>query len=215
MANNGPRVFVRHLDLGYEQPAWPVVISRVSNISRYSVAHSPQVLFVCDSAAAVAVTNIRQIKDEEWLTYQIDRALRHSVSDLDNRWEIKHTEPTILEYVDAVTKPQFLNFMQTALYKITPYALLKETQAITVGYLNGSVTAKALRAKLQSNYKLADMLKIFEDPKAEQLRDAVAEYKRTWQLEAVAAQYGIDTFQILYVVNSSARAAKALQAKKK
>lgn len=204
LTKNKLQVVERVVDLGVTQPAWPVLMDTLSCVNRVLINRSPQILFVCDSLSSIELCNISQIKTDD-LKSTLRKALIYAVANpIENGWVLTSKEPSLEEYVKAVTKPQILNEIQTLLYKIAPYALRKEVQAMVISYLAGDLQQSVLRAKLQSSYKLTDILNICFDAKAENLRKAVIAFNKCKNIDLVSSEYNIHSFQILYITRSVA-----------
>jgi hypothetical protein len=182
-------------------------VDKVSTAARVPASKWPRILFVCDSPSALSQCNVLCIT--ECTTERLSAALKLATAQpVPEGWKLQRNEPTILDYVQTATKPSYLNHIQTALYRITPYALRKDVQYTTIAFLDGQISLKTLRVKLKSNYKLAELLELVGDPKAEELRRAVARFKATNMLDETAKEFNVETFEILYVVNSAKRNAK-------
>lgn len=145
---------------------------------------------------------MRLIKPDN-MAENIPLALQYATRNPLVEWSLIRKEPSISDYVNNATKPSFLNFIQTELYKLTPYDLRKDVQAMVIRYLDGAIKLKPLKDKLQSSHKLTNLLGLIMDSQTLKLREAIAEYKKTGNLEVTAVQYGIETFEILYVVRSA------------
>ncbi len=205
-ATNNPSYENQHF--GKHQPGWPVIVSNVGLLSRFQCSTDRQVLFVCDSLPILMSCNLRVIKTPMEMNYQdythnMALALNHAVSHPLDGWELTRKEPSIIEYVNLATKPSFLNNMQTEIYKITPYALRLEVKALIIGYLAGVESRAKLIAKLKTSLKLNNLLALIMDSKTPLLKEAVALFNRTQDIEATAKATGFETFEILYVVNSN------------
>jgi hypothetical protein len=191
-----------------EQPAWPVVIDRVSAIKRVATPRQRLIYLITDSRAALSVTNASHAmwpENRESLSF--DKMLRLVLQSTTSRGEpfaFKKVEPSIADYVNAATKPSFLNHIQTAIYKIVPYALQKEVRVLSIAYLAGAVNQTVLRRKLRSNFKLEELADLMLSDKAKSLRDAVALLKNM-PVDQVAKKTSFETFEINYVANSYAR----------
>jgi hypothetical protein len=205
VTKNNLQVNERFLHLGLTQPAWPVLIDGLSCINKVQFKENvPLILFVCDSLASIEMCNIQQIKSED-LKLNLKKALIYAISNpINTKWKLTSKEPSIEEYVNAVSKPQILNEIQTSIYKITPYSLRKEVQALVISYLANDIQQPQLKAKLQSNYKLADILNICCTDKANNLRKAVVAFNKSKNIDLVSEEYGIASFQILYITRSFA-----------
>lgn len=194
-------------NLGFAQPSWVGVIPGVSYMPRYTSRKSRQILFICDSLALLSTCNIRILNtnDITMLGDVVKRALEHSAEYPLEDWELVRNEPTTNEYVHSATKPSYLNFIQTALYKISNYPLRKEVQGLIIKYLNSDIKLQPLMVKLNSNLKLQELAVLLKDEKAVVLRNAVAAFRTSKNLEAVSKEFKTETFEILYVTNSAIR----------
>lgn len=205
-ANNNVKYEDHHF--GKHQPGWPVVISNVGLLSRFRCESDRQVLFVCDSLGILSSCNFRVIKTPADMNYHdythnLALALNHAVSHPLDGWDLVRKEPTLLQYVNLATKPSFLNNMQTEIYKITPYALRLEVKNLIISYLAGVEGRNKLVAKLKTSMKLTALLTLIMDAKTVLLKEAVAIFNKTQDIEATAKTTGFETFEILYVVNSN------------
>lgn len=188
--------------LAKEQPAWPVVLPSIAAIPKNTCKMPNQILFVCDALALLSTCNIRLIKADA-IYDSIRSALLYAAANPVEDWHLERREPSIQDYVSNATKPSFLNNLQTEIYRITPYDLRKQIQAQIIGYLAGVESRTKLLAKLASSHKLTKLAELVKDPKSVALHNAVAQYKRTQAIEATALETGFETFEILYISNSS------------
>lgn len=192
-------------DRGVKQPAWPVVVPSLAAFKRYQLDLERQVVYVCGPLAELQETNLRVIKD--WNNH-LDASLRYAVvNPFDPKWELQVTEQSMSEFVKKATKESFVNHIQAELYHLTPYDLRKTVQVMVIGYLAGTVKWNTLRQKLNSSYKLERLKALMAAPQCAVLKEAVAEYRKTSLEEVVAKQFGVEPFEIMYVVKSSAKAA--------
>lgn len=191
-----------------EQPAWPVVIDRVSAIKRVQTPRQRLIYLITDSRAALSVTNASHgLWPEQRENLSFDKMLRLVLQSTTARSEpfaFKKAEPSIADYVNAATKPSFLNHIQTAIYKIQPYPMRKEVQAMCIAYLAGGVSHAILRRKLKSSFKLDELAALMLADKAKSLRDAVSLLKGA-PVDQVAKKTGFEPFELNYVANSYAR----------
>ena len=190
------------------QPAWIVVADSLQAALRLPELQTDYILIICDSDVALKSSNANYVeyKDNNTIKTILKLSLK---SKLPNNWKLTVVEDNIMGYVKIASKPSFLNFIQTEIYRITPYALRKNVQGLVIAYLDSNVPFKTLKSKLQSSYKLNTLLELAADSKALNLRKAVAAFKSSKNLEATALEYGVETFEILYVTRSSIIAMKA------
>lgn len=206
-----PRTLFRTVNgLCSQQPVWPIVIDGVKTIHKVQSKRSRLVYFVCDSRAALASTNVSQ---RMWPDHRSGTLTDAVVSSLmlaaqwgstNTPWALKRKDLTIAEYVDIATKPSFLNDIQTALYKITPYGLRKEVQEQIIDYLAGHMAYTALNRKLKSSLKLETLQYLLSMDKAKAFRDAVLALRNS-TIDEVAKAHGFETFELLYISSSYAK----------
>lgn len=193
------------VDIGLQQPAWPVILPSLKALRRFDLPHQRQILYVCGSTAELEATNLRVIKD--WKATLI-QSLKYAVlHEFQPTWELQVKEMAIEDYVEIATKPSFLGDVQTAIYKITPYDLRKAVQAQFIAYLAGIGGFQALRTKLSSSYKLEVLRSLLADPRCAVLRNAVTWAKKTGDVENVAVQTGVEKYEIMYLLRSTAKKA--------
>lgn len=197
-------------NLGYAQPAWPVIVPSIAAFRRYALKQKDQIVFVCCSLPELQETNVRVIRD--WETH-LRRALVYALTKkYPKDWELKIKSQTVEDYVNVATKESFLNHVQAEIYRLTPYDLRKTVQAHIVSYLAGESKWRPLHQKLSSSYKLDRLKTLMSDPQCGVLRAAIAEYRKTTLEEMVAKQFGVEPFDILYVVNSAKKTAASKKA---
>ena len=187
-------------DLGYAQP-YEVVILNKPYIPQ---AKKKQIIFICAPAAVLKTTNIRLLRCDDLYTTLKEALVYASKNPFPQGWELVDSPKSILDFVNLATKPSYLNKLQEALYKITPYALRKEIQALIIAYLASKATRKDLFAKLNTSWKLTVLKELLEDPKGVKLKDAVSLYYKLNDEVKVAEQTGFETFEILYIARSAA-----------
>jgi hypothetical protein len=199
-----------------EQPVWPIVVDSVKAISRLRTKMSHTVLFVCDSRAALATSNLSAALWPEQRSPNFSADLKLALTTARNRtegWSLVNNEPTTLDYVNSATTPSFVNKCQDAIYKITPYALRKEVQQLLIAYLAGTASYTALNKRLKTSLKLQTLSDLMHTPKAKELRDAVALLSKS-SVEEVAKKTGFQTFELLYISRSNAKTTSEAKAKR-
>lgn len=191
--------------LAPEQPMWPVIVDRVKTIPKIDFEKDPMVLFVCDSRASLALSNANSSLWPEnrpvTLSTGVEAALVASLA-VTSPWSLVTSVPTLEDYVNLAAKPSFLNFVQGAFYKITPYSKRKEVQQMCIAYLAGAITTTAIKQYLKTSLKFATLLSLIDSPKALNLREAVAVSRSAPSLEQVCKDFDVQSFEILYIVRS-------------
>lgn len=189
----------------HEQPYWVIIVHRVANIRKVQI-NRPCVLLVCDAYAQLQTCNVG-VFPFTGLQDSLQQALVNATSHpVQGGWKLIQRSPTIDDYVNTATKPSYLNHLQSALYRILPYGLRKEVQALTIGYLAGVTSKSRLIEKLKSSFKLDELRTLLKDPKAGELREAVALFRKNNDLDLTVKETKFESFEILYVVNSSKKA---------
>jgi hypothetical protein len=193
--------------LSYEQPVWPIVIDRIPTIQKVRTEKDRRVYFVCDSRAALALSNVSQALWPEHRTIRLDHAVRNALiasNSLTQPWHLSVNEPRLEDYVSQAAKPSFLNEVLSAIYRITPYAKRKEIQGQCIAFLASGLSFTVLRRHLRSSLKFSELQTLMESDKAQVLKGAVARATER-NAEDAAKEYGVDTFDIMYVIKSSAQ----------
>jgi hypothetical protein len=214
--------FIRHLTytmdgLCKEQPVWPIVVDRVRAIPKLRTKTARTVLFVCDCRAALATTNIKTNLWPEHRSPSLLQDIKNSLVEAHSStedWSLINNEPSTLDYVESATKPSFVNLLQTALYKVTPYTLRKEVQVLMISYLAGTASHTSLFKKLKTSLKLQPLAELLSLPKAKEIREAVLMMSNL-SVEEVSKKTGISTFELLYLSKSNAKTASGLKGKSK
>jgi hypothetical protein len=201
----GVRVNSTHIDgLALEQPVWPIVVDSLRTLSKIKV-HGRYVFLVVDSRAALANANLSGHLWPEHQTGSFTNTLKRALIESKTAqccWELESREPSLMDYVNTATKPSQLNNIQTLLYKITPYALRKEVQALCISYIAGTTSAQSLKTKLKSNLKFAQLLELMFQEKTTKYRDACI-LARTVPMPQVVKDTGYQSFEIMYVLKSA------------
>lgn len=187
------------------QTALPVIVDsiklfrRMKNRGRY-------VVYVVDAMSALQLSNITEIVQ----TSPLEKSLRQTLIATKPKvkkepvWELKTREPSLMDYVNLAVKPSQLNDFQTLVCKINPYSLRKEIQGLFIGYLASTVSARVLKSKLSSSYKLSPLLDLMKAERTQELKDAVAKVKSGADLEAICGELDFESFEIMYIIKASA-----------
>lgn len=170
----------------------------------------PGIQIICDSQPALAKSNVNH-KLYPGLTLR--NALKQAVlMSKENRLSKKHKKLkvhslTLQEVLKSATTYSFLNGIQTALYKITPYSLRKDSQKYIISYFYGDTSYTELMNKLESSEKLSVLLKLCKDQQAKALRQAcILARKDMSKVEKIAKASGFASFEIVYIVKSHEKA---------
>ena len=111
-------------------------------------------------------------------------------------------EPTMQEIIDKVTTKSILTDVQTFVNKVNPYDLRKKAHKYIISYLYGEISYAKITKFFNTTTKLETLKKIIASSDAKNMRNAVLEYVKTKDEETVSKQFGVHTFEILYVYNS-------------
>lgn len=181
---------------------YPVyVVDGLMRISRIT-GDAPCVIFVCDAKSALLTSNVDcDLLFQHYTNSQLYKALKKAV-----RMSGVHTliikEPTLQEIIDKVTTKSILTDVQTLVNKVNPYDLRKKVHKYVISYLYGELPYTKIMKFFNTASKLEALKKIVASQDAKVMRNAVIEYTKTKDEEAVSKTYGVHTFEILYVYNS-------------
>lgn len=197
---------IRHISK--EQPYWVCILNGIDAL-RTPMPKKPYILFICESFARLQTCNVGLLPfssyDKPYSWNLTDALLYASHNPIKDGWQLVEKKPSIEDYVSQASKPSFLNFIQTAQYKITPYALMKEVGALCISYLNGTTSQRELFQRLKASHKFERLLAIMKLEGSLNLRKAVARFKETQDVESVAMEFGVEQFEITYVIKSGAK----------
>lgn len=182
------------------------VISGIRNIHRITPPTKDAIYFVCCSKTTLEESNLSlalsplsrgprdlksAIKMAPLMTWESD-------------WKLEIKQPALLDFVKMAVKPMFVNQLQKLVQSITPYAKSKEARSLCVSYLCGETSRDEMLIHLTGSLKFSAIADLMRTEKASQLRSAICEYKsNTKPIERICEQYGFETFEILYPVNSN------------
>ncbi len=190
-------------NMGYPQPKWVHVTDNIFDLQEGSVN------FISASFAELSHTNIPRFP--EFDQYPIDVALKMMLESTQPEVEVIYNVPTAMEYVAMVSKPSLLNNIQTLIYKIQPYSLRKETQAMILRFFTGQVSKPAMIFFLKKSFKTGDLIPLIEG--SDDLRNAVIR-SRSEPAEEVAAETGIAAFDLIYLGKERVVKAEVVKPKK-
>ena len=181
----GARSPARVIDCKKAQPKWVHLTTNVKNFRRTSVN------FITASHAELSYTNFPRLPTSDDFLEVLKYALQYPVSVVP---EVKQL--TNLDYVELVAKPSLLNNIQTLVYKIQPYALRKEVQKLILQYFNSQISLRGVEHNLKRSFKTVGLIPYLREGVG--LKTAVARLKAE-TVEAVAADTGFETFELLYL----------------
>lgn len=152
--------------------------------------------FVSASVAELANTNFLP-----FAVADLDDAVRHALRSPDGIVPSVQSWDAV-RYVEAIARPSVLNVIQTEVYKIQPYALRKEVQALVLNFFNGRISVRDAMRKLDMSMKTEKLKPVFKT--ALPLREAVAMMKHM-EPEKVEEATGFSAFELLYLTKAKAR----------
>lgn len=187
--------------LAPEQPAWPIIYHSVSDCRRLMLPDSPQIHLVCDSIAALSHTNL---SGWDW-TGSPERDLQKILRKADPEpFVLKIDAPTYMDFVNVASKPSFLRLLQTAYYKITPYADQKAIKSASLAYLAGLISQRALNHALSTTLKSERVRELLQSEQAKRLMQAVERAHSDGDIEAAAEAFDMDAFEVRYIMSNRA-----------
>ena len=186
--------------------AFPIyIVQSLKRAKRLSNLESG-LMIICDSHPALRKANASKLL---YPGIKLKQALYKAISECSTRKANKKfiklkVEPLKLkEVLKVATTYSFLNGIQTALYKITPYSLRKSSQTAIISYFYGDLPYNKLMQHLESSEKLKTLLNLCKDKQAKALREACIEaVQNPTKLEKIAKASGFASFEILYIIKS-------------
>ena len=184
---------VRLINMKREQPRLVHIAGGVATL------RSQATNFIVGSYGMLSTTNIPRLAGQD-LTEALKAALQ---SDVLTQVVVSHMSP--VDYINHVAKPSLLNKILTEVQGIQPYTLRKQTQTLIVDYFNSRVAERTLMRHLSKTLRLERLKPIIAE--GGNLRAAV-ELLKTTDVETVALQTGVPTFDMQYFLNAGKPKAK-------
>lgn len=190
---------------GVSDSTTPVyVISGMRNIHKISPISSGAVYFVCCSKTSLEESNLSDALEPNKRSGSLKESILVQLnSPFEKDWKLKVNHPQLLDFVHIAVKPMFVNELQKLVQSITPYAKSKEARSLCVSYLCGETSREDMLNHMRGSLKFSAISELMSTEKAAQLREAIREYKLNAKpLDRICEQYGFESFEILYPVNS-------------
>jgi hypothetical protein len=181
------------------------VISGIRNIHRITPPTRDAIYFVCCSQTTLEESNLSVALSLPSRSWSLKEAIRMApILTWESDWKLEIKQPPLIDFVKMAVKPMFVNQLQKLVQSITPYAKSKEARSLCVSYLCGETSREEMLTHLTGSLKFSAIAELMRTEKASQLRAAICEYKsNTKPLERICEQYGFESFEILYPVNSN------------
>jgi hypothetical protein len=181
------------------------VISGIRNIHRITPPTKDAIYFVCCSKTTLEESNLSVALSPDSRSMDLPSAIGVAiVATFEPDWKLEIKQPALIDFVTMAVKPMFVNQLQKLVQSITPYAKSKEARSLCVSYLCGETSREEMLIHLTGSLKFSAIAELMRTEKASQLRAAICEYKsNTKPIERICEQYGFETFEILYPVNSN------------
>ncbi len=181
------------------------VISGIRNIHRITPPTRDAVYFVCCAKTTLEESNLSLALSPDSGFPDLKSAIQMApLITWESDWILEIKQPDLLDFVKMAVKPMFVNQLQKLVQSITPYAKSKEARSLCVSYLCGETSREEMLIHLTGSLKFSAIAELMRTEKAAQLRAAIAEYKsNTKPIERICEQYGFESFEILYPVNSN------------
>lgn len=181
------------------------IISGIRNIHRIAPPTKDAIYFVCCSKTTLEESNLSVALSPDSRSMDLPSAIGVAlVATFEPHWKLEIKQPALIDFVTMAVKPMFVNQLQKLVQSITPYAKSKEARSLCVSYLCGETSREEMLIHLTGSLKFSAIAELMRTEKADQLRSAIGEYKsNTKPLERICEQYGFETFEILYPVNSN------------
>jgi hypothetical protein len=181
------------------------VVSGMRNIHRFQPLTPNAIYLVCCSKTALEESNLSDALSLPTRQRSLPSAIACALTDptFEPGWKLEMKQPALLDFVKMAVKPMFVNQLQKLVQSITPYAKSKEARSLCVSYLCGETSRDEMLIHLTGSLKFSGIAELMRSEKAAQLRAAIGEYKSNAKpLERICEQYGFESFEILYPVNS-------------
>ena len=181
----------------------PFDIILIDGLDRAKKISSNGMMIVCDSKTALARTNCdRTLYPGFKLNVALEKAIEQT-KDKKRQITLRIKDWTLKEILKTATTYSFLNGIQTALYKITPYSLRKESQKAIIAYFYGAIDKNKLNILLESSKKLATLHELCNCEEADRLRLACMEsIKDRLHTVEICKKYGFEEFEVVYIIKS-------------
>lgn len=181
------------------------VISGIRNIHRITPPTKDAIYFVCCSKTTLEESNLSVALSTDSRPMSLKDAIGIAlIANFEPDWKLEIRQPALIDFVTMAVKPMFVNQLQKLVQSITPYAKSKEARSLCVSYLCGETSREDMLTHLTGSLKFSAIADLMRSEKASQLRAAICEYKsNTKPIERICEQYGFETFEILYPVNSN------------
>lgn len=173
----------------------------------------PGLMIICDSYPALKKSNVSKLL---YPGFKLKQAIYKAINEckerkrLDKKIALKVEPLRLKEVLKTATTYSFLNGIQTALYKITPYSLRKQSQIAIISYFYGDLPYNKLILHLESSAKLKTLLDLCKDKQAKALREACIEARHNPnKLEKIAKASGFASFEIVYIIKSHKKTLEA------
>ena len=160
-----------------------------------------QTMFVIDSKPALDLSNVDKSLYAKLSQRSLLALLKKAVANK-QRLHLEVKELSLQDVVDRLTTKSILTDVQTLVNKVNPYDLRKKVHKTVISYIYGAMPFSEVKQFFSASPKLTPIFEVCKSRQVKTIKKAVADYKKTHDEEAIAVQYGIHTFEILYVYNS-------------
>ena len=180
-----------------EHPTDIIVVESLHKAQRVNA----QTVIVVDSKPALDLSNV----DRSLCVKLTNRGLLNLLKKLvANKQQItlQIKQVSLQDIVDKLTTKSILTDVQTLVNKVNPYDLRKKVHRVVISYIYGALPFSEMKQFFSASPKLNPIFNVCKSTQVKTIKKAVAEYKRINDEELVAKQYGVHTFEILYIFNS-------------
>ena len=160
-----------------------------------------QTIIVIDSKPALDLSNVDRLLYAKMNDRSLLAALKKAVANKQPlQLQVKQT--SLQEVVDKLTTKSILTDVQTLVNKVNPYDLRKKVHKVVISYIYGAMPFSEVKQFFTASPKLSSIFNVCKSTQVKTIKKAVADYKKTHDEESIAKQYGVHTFEILYIYNS-------------
>lgn len=160
-----------------------------------------QTVIVIDSKPALDLSNVDKSLYAKLNERSLLALLKRIVANK-QQIQLQVKQLSLQDVVDRLTTKSILTDVQTLVNKVNPYDLRKKVHKVVISYIYGATPFSEVKQFFSASPKLTPIFEVCRSKQVKTIKKAVAEYKKTHDEETVAKQYGIHTFEILYVYNS-------------
>lgn len=174
-----------------------IVVEGIDKVQRIKA----QTIIVVDSKPVLDLSNVDRLLYPRMNERSLLASLKKAVANKQTV-DLQIKDISLQEVVDKLTTKSILTDVQTLVNKVNPYDLRKKVHKVIISYIYGVLPFAQVKQFFTASPKLSNLFDVCKSKQVKTIKKAVADYKKTHNEELVAKQYGVHTFEILYIYNS-------------